>query len=547
MKKIFFTAFFFSLILTVTANNFTESDRLRGHWSLERFAYKVHFYDLAFELFPDEKRISGQNTIHFTLTEETEKIQLDLVPEINITNIFWEETGLHFERNERAVFVLLPENMQLNKRYKITVFFEGQPPEAINPPWQGGLVWSEDKYENPWIGVAVQSDGASMWWPVKDHFNEKADSVRISCTLPDSLDCISNGQFLKKQQLENNRKRFEWLISYPVVPYNVTFYAGKYHFFTDEFNSVNNKKVDLNYYVLPHNSELAQKYFKQVAFTLDCFEQFFGPYPFPRDGYKLVEAPYAGMEHQSGIAYGNQFKKGYLGYDLTGSNLELDYIIVHETAHEWWGNFITAKDIADIWIHEALATYAEILYVECYFSEEAVKKFLQQKRQGIRNDRPIRGTPGYFDKGSQDMYTKGAMIIHTLRSAIDNDSIFFEIFNSLTDKFAYGHIDTDSFIGTINQTTQNDWSDFFDFYIHGTKLPVLEFKKTSRRRNVTIQYRWSNENAKLNFPVKVKLDGKNYAFIQPTDNWQEIKITRAEFKEFKVDTNNFLIELNKRN
>ncbi|MEE9169529.1 MAG: M1 family metallopeptidase, partial [bacterium] len=405
---------------------FTRADTLRGMLTPLRTCYDVKYYHLDIRVDPKTKSVSGSNKIRFTVVEPFEKMQIDLVENMQIDRIVFEDLELPFEREYGAVFIQFPRTMKKDMEREITVFYSGKPQVAERPPWEGGLVWREDEEGNPWVAVTCQGTGAYVWWPNKEHQSDEPDSMMISVTVPDSLMNISNGRLRGKTELQDGWTRYDWFVSYPINNYNVTLNIGKYAHFSEEYVDMDGDALTLDYYVMPYNLDKAKKQFEQVKPMMACFEKFFGKYPFSNDVYKLVESPHLGMEHQSAVAYGNKFLQGYLGKASSEVGTKFDFIIVHESAHEWWGNSVTSKDIADMWIHESFGAYAEALYVECLFGYDEALEYVNGKKPGIGNARPIIGVYGVNNEGSKDMYDKGQLFLNTLRHVIDNDSLWFE-------------------------------------------------------------------------------------------------------------------------
>ena len=430
MKIPFFAPFIFLILLAaapmqaqVLSNkqNFTEADTLRGSLRPER-NYDVQKYHLNVRVDPGEKYISGYNTISFKAEEDLPVMQVDLFQNMRVDSILYKGEKMKFNRRYDAVFIDLQPKVVKNSTDSIQFFYSGNPKVAKNAPWDGGFVFEKDMEGNPFIAVAVQGTGASLWYPNKDHQSDEPEEVLIQVAVPHELMNVSNGRFVGKEVLDDGYTRWDWKVDSPINNYNVVVNIANYVHFEDRF-----RDLDLDYYVLPYHLEKAKKQFEEVKFMMNCFYEKFGTYPFEKDGFKLVETPYLGMEHQSAVAYGNEYKTGYLGKDLSGTGIGLkwDFIIIHESGHEWFGNSITAADIADMWIHEGFTSYSEAVYIECRWGKEEALEYLQGTRKGIANQQQIIGHYGVNSEGSGDMYAKGANLLNTIRSIYNNDELWW--------------------------------------------------------------------------------------------------------------------------
>ncbi|MEO5645354.1 MAG: M1 family metallopeptidase [Bacteroidia bacterium] len=465
-----------------------------------RTCYDVKWYRLSIH-FPNDllknKNISGLITIKSVATSNFDTLQIDLAENMNLETIYVSGSGkkfpiidsLHYCRNKGAVFVIMKQAIKKGESFILDVAYSGEPNEAKKAPWSGGFVRAEDDLKKPWWGVACENEGASLWWPCKDVMNDEPDSVDVFFTVPAGLKAISNGKLISEQNypVENDHEprgmtEFHWHISYPINIYNITFYIGNFKLLHDTYYSeVTHDTLQLNHYVLEQHYDKAKEHFKQVKKYLAFYEATFGPYPWYRDGYKLVESPYAGMEHQSAIAYGNGFQN-----DL---QLQGDYIILHETAHEWWGNSVTANDLADCWLHEGFATYAEALYVEKTGGYIAYTSYLRNYRAYIVNRRPLVGEKGirYFNYKDGDIYMKGAWVLHSLRHVVANDSLFFDILHSFYMENRMKEISSKQFEETVNRKTGKNLHWFFEQYLYNRFTPELEYCVKDK----TLFYRWN--------------------------------------------------------
>ncbi|MEJ6734985.1 MAG: M1 family metallopeptidase [Flavobacteriales bacterium] len=542
--RIFVFYVFLFISSSLVAQEFGRSDSLRGYLSPIRSCYDVTYYHLDINVDPEEKFIKGYTEIHFNALESFQIFQIDLFENMNISQIIYKEKELDFTREFNAVFVDFKDTIELNTQAFITVFYDGYPREAINAPWDGGFSWKKDKNDKDWIGVSCQGLGASSWWPNKDHQSDEPDSMLISCQIPYGLTCVSNGNLrlhdLRKSTMHFNT--FHWFVSYPINNYDVSVNIGDYVHFGDKFISQSDT-LSLDYYVLSYNEDKARKQFEQVKPMLRCFEEYLGPYPFFNDGYALIETPYLGMEHQSGIAYGNDYKPGYKGNTDFIAGLDFDYIIIHETGHEWWGNSITANDISDMWIQETFCTYSEVLYVECIYGYDAMIKYVKNQMSMARNARPIVGVPDVHSKGSSDMYAKGSAVMHTVRSLVENDSLWFDLIKTMTNHFKYQTIDGRDVLNYINQKSGKNFDNIFQQYLYNSKLPVFEYYFTGFGRNKKLNYRWKAIES-FNMPIKVRLDGNFYKWVYPTSEWQQIRM-KGSSRNFKIAQHLFLIDSKK--
>lgn len=520
---IFLTLLAMILTLPAFSQQYTRQDSLRGTLSGWRSCYDVYFYDLQVRVDPENRSIKGSNAIFYKVTEDFEHIQIDLFANLTLEKIVFEGKSLVFKREGNATFVQFPGKQKKGEKGKIEVLYSGKPMVAVNAPWDGGFSWAKDKNGNHWIGVSCEGHpGASVWWPNKDHLSDEPDSMRISCEVPGDLMCVSNGNLRKTAKTEGGYNSYEWFVSYPINNYNVTLNIGKYAHFTDAYTSEDGETLSLDYYVLDYNLGKAKKQFEQVKPMLKCYEFYFGKYPFWKDGFALVDTHYLGMEHQGAIAYGNEYKQGYKGFDITytGLGMLFDYIIIHETGHEYWGNNISCKDHAELWIHESFCTYSEGLYVECLHGKEKAYTYLMGYANSIGNQKPIIGPLGVNSNGSSDMYPKGALMLHTLRNVIDNDKLWFEILKGLNKDFRHQTVDTRQIVDYINKKTGKDFTYFFDLYLRKTETPRLVYKITpASSGKMNLEYKWENKGFVM--PLKIMLADKTYKTIYPADQWKK--------------------------
>ncbi len=532
--SILFLSFFLVESTQAQQNIFTLDDTLRGSITPERAWWNLTFYDLKINVNPLDKSIKGSNTIYYTVLKAENVMQIDLQPPLKILKIVQNNEELLYEKKgSNAYFISLKAPQYLGKNYEITVHYEGNPKEAIHAPWDGGFSWSEDSKNNPFVATSCQGLGASVWWPCKDHMYDEPDSMSISVTVPKNLMDVSNGQLRKTMENADGTHTFEWFVKNPINNYGVNVNIADYSHFSEVFEGEKGK-LALNYYVLPENLEKAKRQFKQVPLMLKAFEHWFGPYPFYEDGYKLVEVPYLGMEHQSSVTYGNKYENGYLGRDLSGTGwgLKWDFIIIHESGHEWFANNITYKDIADMWIHESFTNYSESLYIEYHFNKKAASEYVIGLRKTIQNKSPIIGYYNVNNEGSGDMYNKGGNMLHTIRQIVDNDAKWREILRGLNKTFYHQTVTTADIENYLTKQSGKDLKSIFDQYLRQIEIPILSCKVLKNK----VEYRWSNCVEHFNMPVKVNLGKGKFEFIYPTTKeWKSIKIKSKS--DFKIDEN----------
>lgn len=516
---------------------FTHADTLRGSITPGRAWWDVQNYDLHVKLNTIDSALVGYNVITYAILKPDSIMQIDLQLPMEVDSVTQDNQKLAFERDGNAVMVrtLAPQTKGITK--KMNIYFHGRPRAAVNPPWDGGIIWRKDKNGRPWISTACQGLGASVWWPNKDHQSDEPNDMTISVTVPNFLVDVSNGRLKKKVQNEDGTDTYVWYVANPINNYDVALNIGNYKEIKDTYNGEGGK-LDLSYWVIDYNEDTARIHFEEVKKMLTCFEFWFGKYPFYDDSYKLVEAPHLGMEHQSAVAYGNDFGWGYKGRDLSGSGwgLKWDFIIVHESGHEWFGNNITSKDIADMWIHEAFTNYSETLYTQCEFGRKAAFEYITGVRQLIKNDIPIIGPYDVNAEGSGDMYYKGGNMIHNIRQIVNNDDKFRDILRGMNQTFWHQTVTTKDILDYLNNRTGMNFSKVFEQYLYKTSIPTLEYHFNGNE----LQFRWATDVVDFDMPVKVTLNDMGYTFIYPSRKWQSTQFTLADRKEFKVDPNFYI-------
>jgi len=518
----------------------TKADTLRGSITPQRAWWEVIYYDLNVTIQPEDSSITGYNNITYRVKKDPKRLQIDLQDPLSIDQIKQGGEPLDYQRiqNSYAYVVEVPKDLKKDSLYTLSVYYHGRPKVAENAPWDGGFVWKKDSLGNNWIATANQGLGASVWWPNKDHQTAEPDSMSINITVPDPIVNVSNGRLRNSTPHENGMTTWSWFVSNPINNYNVAVNAGNYTNFTDTLNGKNGP-LDLSYWVLEQNFEKAQKQFRQVKPMLRCFEDWFGPYPFYEDSFKLVETSHLGMEHQSAVAYGNGYENGYMGEDLSGSGwgLKWDFIIIHESGHEWWGNNITAKDIADMWIHEGFTSYSESIFTECQYGKEAAAEYTRGLRKRIQNRTPITGKYGLNNEGSGDMYYKGHNMLHMIRQIIDNDETWKQILKGLQKKFYHQTVTSDQVEEYIIQQSGKDLDDVFDQYLHYPDIPTFQY---FIRDNV-LHYRWKADIAQFDMPLEVTLDTNGYTFIHPTsERWKTAELKLEKPSKFSINPNYYI-------
>jgi len=548
MEKNTLILFFIAFSFLGTAQEFTRKDSLRGNLTELRTCYDVTFYDLFVMVdHQDQSLEKSYNIIHFTVVSDFDKMQIDLAQNMEVMRIEFEQKELEYSREFDAVYINFPRLLTKGEQANVKVWYSGYPREAVNAPWDGGFSWKKDDNGNPWIGVSCQGLGASVWWPCKDHQSDEPDSMVITCTARYPSKIVSNGD-LRKDTSEWNQyfnswvNVSEWFVSYPINSYNVTLNIGDYVHFSEAYISKNDT-LRMDYYVLHDNLDKAKEHFKQVKPMMECFEKYFGAYPFWNDGYALVETPYLGMEHQSAIAYGNDYLPGYHGNTRFIDGLNFDFIIVHESGHEWWGNSITTNDIADMWVHEGFCTYSEVLYVECMYGYDAMLSYVNNQQRSVKNDKPVIGTYHVNAEGSSDMYNKGSLMLHTLRSLIEDDELWFEMIKGIANDFKHETVDGQEIINYINKKSGKDFTDFFNQYLKNKEIPVFQYKLHQEGRNITLLYRWE-AIPEFDMPILINTGSEDF-WIYPNAEWKEQDLGGFDKHDFKVRDDLFFIDIKK--
>ena len=512
---------------------FTHQDTLRGSITPERAWWDLTYYHLDIEVKPELKFISGKNTIYYkVVSEPNEFMQIDLQQPMEITKAIQDGKELEVQVEGNANFILIPTKQNIGDIKSIEIHYNGYPREAKRAPWDGGFSWKKDQNGKHFIATSCQGLGASVWWPNKDHMYDEVDSMLISVTNPKGLTNVSNGRLRKLVENNNNTVTSHWFVSNPINNYGVNLNIGDYTNFSEVFKGEKGD-LDMDYWVLKDNLERAKTHFKNAPKMMKAFEHWFGPYPFYEDSFKLVEVPYLGMEHQSSVTYGNQYKQGYLGRDLSGTGwgLKFDFIIIHEAGHEWFANNITNKDIADMWIHEGFTSYSENLFLDYYYGKEASADYVIGTRANIQNDKPLIGTYNVNNEGSSDMYYKGANMLHTLRQLIEDDEKWRQILRGLNSEFYHQTVTTKQIEDYLSEQSGIDLTAFFNQYLRTTKIPTLEYEI----KKGELKFRWTDIVEGFDMPLKVVI-GNEEQWVYPKAEWKSL-MTKSSKMSLIIDRN----------
>lgn len=535
-------AFFFcTLIWSVVPANaqhhrFTRQDSLRGTITAERAWWDLVYYHLDIKVNPADSTITGKNTIQFQTIDTPIRMQVDLQPPLKIDSVIYKQRLQEFIQDGKAWFITFdesPENLD-----QVSIYYSGTPRVAVRPPWDGGITWKKDRAGNPFVASSCQGIGASVWWPCKDHMYDEPDSMNISVRVPKGLKNVSNGRLIEIETHHDSTTTFHWEVNNPINNYGVNINIGDYIHFSDTFPGEKGP-LSCDYFVLRQDLEKAETYFPfEVHRTLAALEHWFGPYPFYSDGYKLVQAPYLGMEHQSSVTYGNGFQRGYLGMDLSrsGWGMKFDFIIVHETGHEWFANNITYKDMADMWIHESFTSYSEALFVEFYYGLDAGAEYVTGTRANVSNDRPIIGKYGVNHEGSGDMYYKGANMLHTIRQIMNNDDAWRNMLRDMNAVFRHQTVTTSEIEQHISKAVGRDLSPVFDQYLRDVRIPVFQYYTSGK----TLHFQWTNCVEQFDMPVALWVNGRELK-LQPETGWKSIGL-ESQNPEVKLNRDYYVTQ-----
>ncbi len=530
----FFYLFFVICYSLQSQKKFTKQDSIRGSVTLERSWWDVKKYNLDVHVYPDDKTIRGKNTITYKVLKSYQKLQFELQEPLVIDSILQQHQKLKYSSTGISYFVDLQKQQLQNQTETLTIYYHGKPKKAKNPPWDGGIIWSKDIFNQPFIASANQAIGASIWWPCKDHPTDEAEQVTIKITAPSQLVSVSNGRCTEIVKNKDGTDTYTWQVNNTINTYGVSLNIANYTHFKNVYKGLKGK-LDCNYYVLSHNFLKAKTQFKDVFKTLTAFEYWFGSYPFYKDGYKLVEVPYLGMEHQSCIGYGNQYKNGYLGNPMGLSDwaLKFDYIIVHETGHEWFANSITCKDVADLWIHESFTTYAESLFLEYFYGKQAADEYVQGLKPYVKNDKPIVGEFNVHHHGSNDMYFKGSLMLHTLRHLINDDILWKQILEKISTTFYHQTVSGKELIDFINNNTTIDVIPFFKQYLNTTQIPQLLLKQQGDE----VLYKWINVIDGFNYAIEISVNNLKTWITPKINEWTSLQ---GSIKDININPNFYI-------
>lgn len=513
----------------------TRADLLRGEYGRYRANNDLLFYHLDIRVDPEKKSLAGKNTISFKMVADDTRIQLELYANLNVDKILFGNTELKYTRELNTVYVDFPETLKAGRVYAIDFHYSGMPREQGR---FGGIAFRKDPAGRHWINTACEGEGSSVWWPSKDQWRDEPDEMDISVAIPNGLVDVSNGKFVGKTDLGDGYTRWDWHVHYPINSYNVSLNIGAYVQFSDRLDD-----LPLDFYVLPENLEKAKRQFAQAKPMLEAYRRFFGEYPFKRDGYKLIEVPYSGMEHQSAVTYGNRFANGYLERDWTGVgvSLKFDFIVIHESAHEWFGNAVSAADTSDMWIHEGWATYLENLYVEHVFGYDDALKYVNGYKSKVRNEAPIITQRGIHRTPPGDQYFKGALFLNTLRSVVNDDEKWWKLLREMYQQFKYRNIMTEDVVRFFNAQLGQDLTPIFDQYLRRAALPTLDLVFSPAEG--TVAYRWKADERAFAMPVRVGSSG-NWEIIRPTTDWKVMRTTLSK-DAFEVATDLYYVNVAK--
>jgi aminopeptidase N len=514
----------FLLLPMALAAQFDRQDTLRGAVTPERAWWDLTYYHLDIAVDPGKRTIQGRNTVQYKVLEPGGRMQIDLQPPMALQSAVQNGQPLEYSRDGNVYYIQMPQSLKAGQVYELELEYGGKPRVAVRAPWDGGLSWDEDENGNPFVATSCQGEGASLWWPCKDHMYDEPDSMLISVRVPDTLVEVSNGKLRGVDKNKDGTHTYHWYVDNPINNYGVNVNIGDYVHWSETYKGEKGD-LDCNYYVLRGNLGKAKKQFEQVPMMLEAFEHWFGPYPFYEDGFKLVEVPYLGMEHQSSVTYGNKYKNGYLGMDLSGTGWgnKFDFIIIHEAGHEWFANNITYKDIADMWVHEGFTAYAENLYLDYHFGSEASADYVIGTRKAIMNDRTVIGDYDVNHPGSSDMYYKGSNMLHTIRTLLGDDEKWRSILRGLNKDFYHQTVTTKQIEDYLIEKSGLGLQPVFDQYLRDTRIPVLACKWEKGK----LSYRWEQTIAGFDMPVTLLHKGEP-VMLKPSTEWQQINLKRTD-------------------
>ncbi|WP_299764907.1 M1 family metallopeptidase [uncultured Dokdonia sp.] len=533
---------FLCISTSALSQKLSREDTIRGSITPERAWWDLNHYDLSVDVFPDTQLILGTNKVTYTVLKEgIDELQIDLQTPMELTSIIQDGVTLDVRHDGNAHFIKLKKKQEKGAVNSLVLGFEGKPRKAKNAPWDGGFSWKKDTKGRHFIATSNQAIGASVWWPNKDHNYDEVDSLDMHVTVPKDLVDVSNGRLIGIDSTAST-KTYHWTVKNPINSYGVNLNIGAYTHFKEVYQGENGP-LDMDYWVIEGNEEKAKEQFKQAPMMMEAFEHWFGPYPFYKDSYKLVEAPYLGMEHQSSVTYGNKYQNGYLGRDLSRTDwgLKFDFIIVHESGHEWFANNITSKDVADMWIHESFTNYSESLFLDYHYGKQAASEYVIGTRRNIQNDKPIIGIYDVRKTGSgSDMYYKGGNMLHMLRTLVEDDEQWRAALRGLNTKFCHQTVTTKQIENYLSRTLKKDLNAFFNQYLRTTKIPILEYQKNRNK----ITFRYINAVNGFDMPIQLVINGKK-EWVYPSKQWRTYK-SDNKIKSLKI-ADDFYVELQKIN
>jgi aminopeptidase N len=533
--------YFYLLIITVFlfSQDHNRQDYLRGSITKERAWWDLTYYHLKMTVDPENEYLSGTNLIRYKVLKPHDELQIEMQRPMQISAVYQDGAKLEIRKDGYSHFVKLKKKQNIGDVNEVLVEYSGKPVVSVRPPWSGGITWDKDKNGNHFIASSCQGEGASLWWPNKDHSYDEVDSMLMSITVPENLTDVSNGRLRGVDHDKSKKmKTFHWFVSNPINNYGVNINIGDYVSFSEKYDGEKGQ-LDCDYYVLSYNLDKAKKQFKDVKRMLKAFEHWFGPYPFYEDSYKLVEAPYLGMEHQSSVTYGNGYENGYRGRDLSqsGWGLKFDFIIIHESGHEWFANNITNIDVADMWLHESFTAYSENLFLDYHYGKEASSDYVVGTRINIANDRPIIG-PYNVNKNGSDIYYKGANLLHNIRQIINDDKKWRNVLRGLNKTFYHQTVTTKQVEDFINEHSEHDLRYVFDQYLRDQRVPILEYYIKDSK----LFYKWTNAITMFDMPIRVKVINKELT-LKPISRWRSVDIDKKA-KNIVVDKNYYVSSFN---
>lgn len=508
---------------------------LPGEYGPYRANNDLLHYDLTVRVDPEEKSLAGNNIVRFRMLQDGTRIQLDLKADLTIQKVLFGKQAAAFTRDGDAFFIDTPKTMRKGRVYTVQVFYGGAPKERGR---FGGVLFRKDDAGRPWIATSCEDEGSRAWWPSKDQWkDEPQQGIDMYVEVPDALKDISNGRLIATKKLGDGYTRYHWRVTYPINSYGVALNIGAYQHFSDSLG-----KLTLDFYALPESLDKAKVQFAQAKPMLAIYNKYFGEYPFLRDGYKLIEVPYTGMEHQSAVAYGNHFHNGYGPHDWTGVGISprFDFIIIHESGHEWFGNSVSAADRADMWIQEGFTTYAEDVYVEAIWGHDDAIKYVNGLKPKVRNANPIVGPRDvdYVPK-DEDQYFKAALFLNTLRSIVDDDAKWYATLHGFAETFKYKNILTEDVVAYYNQQLGHDYTAIFNEYLHHAALPTLQLRFNNQAG--TVDYRWQSSETDFNMPIRAG-DSDHWTLLHPTANWQT---TTGKRDTYRADGDHFYVQVDR--